>query len=71
MSSLAEEDRLRQLIAPGRHWVAELDLDVLLNRLLETTCSVTAAEIPAIGVLDKERRELERFVTRGSPRRIA
>jgi len=65
MSHLLEEDRLRQLIALGPSLVAELDLDVLLGRLLETACSVTAARYSAIGVLDKERRQLERFVTLG------
>jgi len=65
MSDVLEEDRLRQLIALGPSLVAELDLEVLLNRLLETACSVTAARYAALGVLDKERRELERFVTRG------
>jgi GAF domain-containing protein len=65
MDDLVEEDRLRQLIALGPELVAELDLDVLLNRLLQTALSVTAARYAAIGVLDKERRELERFVTLG------
>jgi GAF domain-containing protein len=65
MSDLVEEDRLRQLIAVGPALVSELDLDVLLNRLLQTACSVTAARYAALGVLDKQRRELERFVTYG------
>lgn len=65
MNRVLEEDRLRQLIALGPALVSELDLDLLLNRLLETACSVTAARYAAIGVLDKERRELERFVTLG------
>lgn len=60
-----EVDRLRQLIALGPSLVAELDLDTLLNRLLETACSVTGAKYAALGVLDKDRQELERFVTRG------
>jgi len=60
-----EVDRLRQLIALGPALVAELDLDALLNRLLETACSVTGARYAALGVLDKDRRELERFVTVG------
>jgi GAF domain-containing protein len=65
MNDLLEADRLRQLIALGPTLVAELDLDVLLNRLLETACSVTAARYSAIGILDEQRLELERFVTRG------
>jgi hypothetical protein len=65
MGDLVEEDRLRQLISLGPELVSELDLDVLLNRLLQTACSVTAARYAAIGILDKERRELERIVTLG------
>ena len=65
MHKVVEEDRLRQLIALGPSLVAELDLDVLLNRLLETACSVTGARYAALGVLDRERQELERFITVG------
>lgn len=60
-----EVDRLRQLIALGPALVAELDLDVLLNRLLETACSITGARYAALGILDRQRHELERFVTLG------
>jgi hypothetical protein len=60
-----EEDRLRQLIAIGPLLVSELDLDVLLDRLLATACQVTAARYAALGILDTTRRELERFVTHG------
>jgi GAF domain-containing protein len=38
---------------------------VLLNRLLETACSVTGCKYAALGILNNERSELERFVTRG------
>ena len=65
MNKTLEVDRLRQLIALGPALVAELDLDTLLNRLLETACSVTAAKYAALGILDKDRQELERFVTVG------
>ena len=60
-----EVDRLRQLIALGPALVAEVDLEVLLNRLLETACSITGARYAALGILDRDRRELERFVTIG------
>lgn len=60
-----EVDRLRQLIALGPSLVSELDLDVLLDRLLETACSMTGARYAALGILDPSRRELERFITRG------
>ncbi|MBV9193953.1 MAG: GAF domain-containing protein [Solirubrobacterales bacterium] len=64
-SKTLEVDRLRQLIALGPALVAKLDLDAVLNRLLETARSVTGAKYAAIGVLDKQCRELERFVTHG------
>jgi GAF domain-containing protein len=62
---IVEGDRLRQLIRVGTTLVAELDLDVLLNQLLETACSVTACRYAALGILDDQRLELERFITRG------
>jgi GAF domain-containing protein len=65
MGKIVEEDRLRQLIDLGPALVAELDLDVLLNRLLETACSVTAAKYAALGILNHDRTELERFITVG------
>jgi GAF domain-containing protein len=65
MNELLEEDRLRQLIEVGPALVAELDLDVLLNRLLATACRITAARYAALGILDEDRRQLDRFVTRG------
>jgi GAF domain-containing protein len=65
VDKVLEVDRLRQLIALGPALVGELDLDVLLNRLLETACSVTACRYAAIGILDRSRSELERFITLG------
>jgi transcriptional regulator with GAF, ATPase, and Fis domain len=65
LDQAVEVDRLRELIALGPALVAEVDLQVLLNRLLETACSVTGARYAALGILDKDRRELERFVTIG------
>jgi GAF domain-containing protein len=65
VGNVLEVDRLRQLLALGPALVSELDLDVLLNRLLETACSVTACRYAAIGILDESRSELERFITLG------
>lgn len=65
LNKAVEVDRLRQLIALGPALVAELNLDAVLNRLLETACSLTAAKYAALGILDRDRRELERFVTVG------
>jgi signal transduction histidine kinase len=60
-----DDDRLRRLLAAGQALAARLDLDELLEELLRTACEVTGARFAALGVLDEERRALERFLTRG------
>jgi len=40
---LRRSDRLRQLLDVGRSLTAELDLDVLLERVLQTARSTTSA----------------------------
>ena len=57
--------RLRRLLDAGRALVSQLDLDELLSRLIEIAASITGARYVALGILDPERRELERFLTRG------
>ncbi len=57
--------RLRRLIDAGRALVSELDLDALLEQLLAVAADVTGARYAAIGILDADRVELERFLTRG------
>ena len=57
--------RLRRLIDGGRRLVSHLDLDVLLEDLLAIATAVTGARYAAIGVLDQDRRVLERFLTSG------
>lgn len=59
------EQRLARLIEVGRGLVSELDLDAVLDRLLETAAELTGARYAALGILDDERVELERFLTRG------
>ena len=44
------------------HILSELDLDVVLNRVLEAVRELTGARYAAVGVLDESRTELERFV---------
>ncbi len=58
-------EQLRVLIDAGRLLVADLDLERVLDRLLETAQRITGARYAALGVLDAERRELARFLTRG------
>jgi GAF domain-containing protein len=60
-----DERRLARLIDAGRGLLSELDLDVVLERLLETAADLTGARYVALGILDDERRELARFMTRG------
>ncbi len=59
------EQRLARLIEVGRGLVSELDLDTVLDQLLETATELTGARYAALGILDDERVELERFLTRG------
>ena len=54
-----------RLLEAGRSLVSELDLEVVLERLLETARDLTGARYAAIGVLDAQRRSLERFLTSG------
>ena len=57
--------RLARLLDVGRSVLSELDLDVVLDRVLETAMELTGAQYAAVGVLDEERRALARFLTRG------
>jgi signal transduction histidine kinase len=58
-------ERLERLMEVGRGLMGELDLDVVLHRVLEIACELTGARYAALGVLDERRQELARFVTRG------
>ena len=56
---------LTRLLEVGRGLVAELQVDAVLDRLLETAAELTGARYAAMGVLDADRTELARFITRG------
>ena len=45
--------------------LSELDVDVVLERVLEAARELTGARYAALGVLDRSRNELERFITSG------
>src|SRR4051795_13580615 len=60
-----DEHRLQRLIEAGRTLVSELDLEMVLQRLLEVAAEITDAEYVALGILDPSKTNLERFVTRG------
>ena len=57
--------QLRRLMEVVPDIVSELDLESLLQRVLAVACELTGARYAALGVLDEERQELERFITRG------
>jgi signal transduction histidine kinase len=49
----------------ARSVLSELDLDVVLNRVLDAAQELTEARYAAIGVLAPSRKELARFITKG------
>ena len=55
----------RGVLDLARGVLAELDLDVVLERVLESAQELTGARYAALGVLNASRRELARFLTRG------
>ena len=60
-----DELRLRRLLDVSRAITAELDPDVVLDRLLEFAQELTGARYAAIGVLDERRELLDQFLTKG------
>jgi signal transduction histidine kinase len=62
---MLEERRLRRVLEVGRTVVSELDLETVLHRVLEEARELTGARYAALGILDEDRRELERFLTVG------
>jgi signal transduction histidine kinase len=59
------EGRLRALLEAAMAIGSELSLDALLETLVNTAAELTGARYAALGVIDRTRRELERFVTTG------
>ncbi|HET7508738.1 MAG TPA: GAF domain-containing sensor histidine kinase [Solirubrobacterales bacterium] len=64
------EERFRRLIDVGSHLLSELDIEVVLLSVVEAAREVTGAKYAALGVLDPERRELERFINVGIDERM-
>jgi signal transduction histidine kinase len=60
-----EDDRFRRLIDVGNSLLSELDLEAVLKSVVEAARELTGARYAALGVLDRERRELERFINVG------
>jgi len=57
-----DEHRLRRLIDVGRGLVAQLDLEAVLREVVDVARELTGARYAALGILDENRRELERFI---------
>jgi GAF domain-containing protein len=53
---------LRGLLEVGRTLVSDLDVESVLRRVLETARDLTRARYAALGILDQNRQELERFL---------
>jgi two-component system, NarL family, sensor histidine kinase DevS len=62
---MLDERRLRRILEVGRTVVSELDLETVLQRVLEEARALTGARYAALGILDDDRRELDRFLTVG------
>jgi signal transduction histidine kinase len=65
MADALDERALRGLLEAGRSLVANLDPEVVLQRVLQAAADITGAQYVALGVLDERREELERFLTHG------
>lgn len=59
------EDRSQRLIELGATLVSELDLEVVLRNVVEAARDLTGSRYAALGVLDRDRKELERFIYLG------
>ncbi len=62
---VVKERTAHSLLGLVRGVLSELDLDVVLDRVLESARELTGARYAALGVLNDSRTELARFVTVG------
>jgi signal transduction histidine kinase len=60
-----QTERLRLLVDAGIALSAELSLDALLQRIVETAAQLTGARYAALAVIDSTGKRLERFLTIG------
>ncbi len=65
MSSLEEHQQIRRLLLVGTALMAEHDTEAILDRILTEAREITGARYAALGVLDEDREELERFLAVG------
>src|SRR4051812_6330137 len=65
MPSRLDPKHLERLLEAGSGLMADLDPDLVLDRLLETARELTGAQYAALGILDERRSALEQFLVRG------
>jgi signal transduction histidine kinase len=65
MSSSEEHQQIRRLLHVGRALMAEHNTEPILDQILKEAREITGARYAALGVLDEDREELERFLTLG------
>ncbi|HVM57517.1 MAG TPA: GAF domain-containing sensor histidine kinase [Gaiellaceae bacterium] len=65
MASTRDRDRTRALVEAGIALSSELSLDAVLQKLVETSATLTGARYAALGVLDPSGQRLEKFLTVG------
>ena len=61
----SQGERFRRLVDLGTALLSELDLEVVLRSVVEAARELTSAEYAALGVLDRDHTELERFIYLG------
>jgi signal transduction histidine kinase len=59
------DQTVRGVLSIARGVLGDLDLDVVLGRVLEAARELTGARYAALGVLDEAREELDQFLTVG------
>ncbi len=59
------DDQSRSLLEIAGSVLGELDLDIVVDRVLESARELTGAQYAALGVLSDSRMELDRFITVG------
>jgi signal transduction histidine kinase len=65
MTNALDRNRTSHLLRIGRELIAEHDTEAVLDRILQEASEITGARYAALGVLNKDRTELERFITLG------
>lgn len=60
-----QEERFKRLVGVGTALLSELDLEAVLHAVVEAARELTRAEYAALGVLNPDHTELERFIYLG------